>query len=62
MVGNDLPSGVCERGGRVAYLLGLPVAAENNEILVFEVEQDEVSDDLVLPGSEPGRVVAPARR
>jgi hypothetical protein len=45
----------------VAYLLGLPVEADSPDILVFEVDPNEVSDDLVLASPEPGKVVARAQ-
>jgi NTP-dependent ternary system trypsin peptidase co-occuring protein len=45
----------------VAYLLGLPVEAGSKDILVFEVEDSEVSDDLVLASPEPGKVADRAR-
>jgi hypothetical protein len=43
-------------GGFVAYLLGLPVEADSKDVLVFEVDRTEVSDDLVLASREPGTV------
>jgi Trypsin-co-occurring domain 1 len=42
----------------VAYLLGL---ADGDEVLVFEVDRSEVSDDLVLASAEPGKVADRAR-
>jgi hypothetical protein len=45
----------------VAYLLGLPVAADSNDILIFEVDPSDVSDELVLASPEPGKVVARAQ-
>lgn len=44
----------------MAYLLGLPVDAADDELLVFEVDRSEVSDDLVLASPGPGQVVAKA--
>jgi hypothetical protein len=38
----------------VAYLVGMPVEANNSDILVFEVDRSEISDDLVLASPEPG--------
>jgi NTP-dependent ternary system trypsin peptidase co-occuring protein len=38
------------------YLLGLPVGADGDEVLVFEVDRSEVPDDLVLASREPGKV------
>jgi hypothetical protein len=48
--------GARERGGFVAYLLGLPVEADSKDVLVFEVDRTEVSDDLVLASNESGTV------
>ena len=48
------------RGGLVAILVGVPVEAGNDEILVVEVDPGEVSGDLVL-ASEPGKVAARAQ-
>jgi Trypsin-co-occurring domain 1 len=49
-------------GKAMAYLLGLPVGANGNEVLVFEVDPSEVSDDLVLAAPpEPGQIVAKAQ-
>jgi hypothetical protein len=45
----------------MTYLLGLPVDATGEEVLVFEVDRSEVSDDLVLASPEPGQVVAKAQ-
>jgi Trypsin-co-occurring domain 1 len=45
----------------VAYLLGLPVEADSNDILVCEVDRTEVPDGLVLAAPEPGRVAARAQ-
>jgi hypothetical protein len=45
----------------VTYLLGLPVEAGSNDVLVFEVDRDQVSDNLVLASPEPGKVVAQAQ-
>jgi len=44
----------------VAFLVGLPVEAGSDEILVVEVDRSEISDDLVL-ASEPGKVIARAQ-
>jgi hypothetical protein len=48
-------------GKTMAYLLGLPVDAANDEVLIFEVDRSEVSDDLVLASPEPGQVAAKAQ-
>jgi hypothetical protein len=40
----------------VAYLLGLPVGADGDDVLVFEVDRSEVSDELVLASEWPGKV------
>lgn len=46
----------------MAYLLGLPISADGNEVLVFEVDRSEVSDDLVLAAApEPGQIAAKAQ-
>lgn len=45
----------------MTYLLGLPVDdTASDEILVFEVDPQEVSNDLVLASLEPGHLVARA--
>jgi hypothetical protein len=41
----------------MTYLLGLPVDSVGDELVVFEVDPREVSDDLVLASPEPGQVV-----
>ncbi|MGD0704571.1 MAG: CU044_2847 family protein [Trebonia sp.] len=38
----------------MAYLIGMPVASGNPDVLVFEVDRDEISDDLVLASPSPG--------
>jgi hypothetical protein len=48
-------------GGVVTYLLGLQVEADSNDVLVFEVDREEVADDLVLASPEPGKVAARAQ-
>jgi hypothetical protein len=45
----------------VVYLLGLPVEAGSDEVLVFEVDRGEVADDLVLASPQPGKVAARAQ-
>lgn len=45
----------------MAILIGMPVEAGSNDILVFEVDPSEVSEDLVLASLEPGKVVARAQ-
>lgn len=44
----------------MGYLLGLPVDPASDELLVFEVDRNEIPDDLVLASPEPGQVVAKA--
>lgn len=44
----------------MAFLVGLPVEAGSEEILVVEVDRAEISDDLVL-ASEAGKVMARAQ-
>jgi hypothetical protein len=44
-----------------SYLLGLPVDTAGDEVLVFEVDHSEVSDDLVLASPKPGQLVAKAQ-
>jgi hypothetical protein len=41
-------------------LLALRVEAGNDEVIVFEVDGDEVTDDLVLATPHPGEVIARA--
>lgn len=45
----------------MTYLLGLPVEAGSNDILVVEVDREELPDDLALAALEPGNVVAQAQ-
>lgn len=45
----------------MAYLLGLPVSADSQDVLVVEVDRSEVSDGLVLASAEPGKVTDRAR-
>jgi NTP-dependent ternary system trypsin peptidase co-occuring protein len=45
----------------MTYLLGLPTEANSDDVLVFEVDRAEVSDDLVLASSEPDKAVDRAR-
>ena len=45
----------------MAYLLGLPVEAGSKDVLVFEVDRNEVSGDLVLASPEPGKIADRAR-
>ena len=44
----------------MVFLVGLPVEAGSEEMLVVEVDRSEISDDLVL-ASEPGKVIARAQ-
>jgi hypothetical protein len=45
----------------MAYLLGLPVEADSDDVLVFEVDRSEVSGDLVLASTDPDKVADRAR-
>ena len=45
----------------MAYLLAVPVGADGDEVLVFEVDRSEASDDLVLASEWPGKVADRAR-
>lgn len=45
----------------MAYLLSMPVEANSDDFLVFEVDRSEVSDDLVLASPEPGQIAARAQ-
>ena len=45
----------------MTYLLGLPVMAGTDDLLVFEVDQSEVADDLVLASPQPGEIAARAQ-
>jgi Trypsin-co-occurring domain 1 len=45
----------------LTYLLGLPVEADSNDVIVFEVDRGEVPDDLVLASPKPGKVAARAQ-
>jgi len=45
----------------VGFLLGLPVGAGSDDVLVVEVDRGEVSGDLVLASPEPGEVAARAQ-
>lgn len=45
----------------MAYLIGLPVESGSDDILVFEVDRGEVSDDLVLASPQPGQIAARAQ-
>jgi hypothetical protein len=45
----------------MAYLLGLPVETDSDDVLVFEVDRTEVSGDLVLASTDPGKVADRAR-
>ena len=44
----------------MTYLLGMQVEADDPDIVVFEVDPSDVSDDLVLASLEPGKVAASA--
>lgn len=45
----------------MAYLLALPAGADGDDVLIFEVDRSEVSDDLVLASADPGKVADRAR-
>lgn len=45
----------------MGFLLGLPVEAGSEDVLVVEVDRGEVSGDLVLASAEPGEVAARAQ-
>jgi hypothetical protein len=45
----------------MAYMLSLPIAADSEDVLIFEVDGDEVSRDLVLASPDPGKVADRAR-
>lgn len=45
----------------MTYLLGVPVAPGDDDVLVFEVDRNQVSDDLVLASSDPGTISDRAR-
>jgi hypothetical protein len=47
-------------GGLVGFLLGLPVEAGSEDLLVVEVDRSEVPGDLVL-AADPGEVAARAQ-
>jgi hypothetical protein len=45
----------------VAYLLGAPVSGEGHDVVVFEVDRSEVSEDLVLASPDLDKVADRAR-
>jgi hypothetical protein len=45
----------------MTYLLSVPVAPGDDDVLVFEVDRDQVSDDLVLASDDPGKISDRAR-
>jgi len=45
----------------MAYLLGAPVEAGSEELLVFEVDRNEVPGDLVLASLDPAKAVDRAK-
>lgn len=45
----------------MGYLLTVPVEVGSEETLVFEVDRGEVSEDLVLASTDPGKVADRAR-
>lgn len=45
----------------MGFLLGLPVEAGSEDVLVVEVDRGEVSEDLVLASPEPGEIAARAQ-
>lgn len=45
----------------MAYLLTVPIGSDTDDVLVFEVDRSELSDDLVLASSDVGKVADRAR-
>jgi hypothetical protein len=45
----------------MTYQLAVPLSPGSNDAVVFEVDDDEVPDDLVLASDDPGRVADRAR-
>jgi Trypsin-co-occurring domain 1 len=45
----------------MTYLLGVPLEQSGTEFAVFEVDQSEVGDDLVLASPDPERIADRAR-
>jgi hypothetical protein len=45
----------------MSYLLGFPVAPGDSEVLIFEVDRAEVSEDLVLASPDIGKAADRAR-
>ncbi len=45
----------------MGYLLAVPVAQDSDDVLLFEVDRSDVSDDLVLASNEGGLVADRAR-
>lgn len=45
----------------MAYLLGVPVSGEGHDVVVFEVDRSEVSEDLVLASQDLDKVTDRAR-
>jgi hypothetical protein len=43
------------------YLLGVPVSTDGNDVVVFEVDRSEVSEDLVLASPDLAKVADRAR-
>lgn len=45
----------------MGFLLGLPLEADGEDVLVVEVDRGEISEGLVLASPEPGEVAARAQ-
>jgi hypothetical protein len=45
----------------MTYLLGVPVEAGSDDFLVFEVDRNNVSSDVVLASPDPGNTMARAQ-
>ena len=45
----------------MAYLVGMQLGADSDDVLIFEADPSEVSGDLVLASTDPGKVAERAR-
>ena len=45
----------------MTYQLAVPLSRSSDDVVVFEVDDQEVPDDLVLASDDPGRAAARAR-
>jgi hypothetical protein len=45
----------------MAYLLGVPVSPDSDDVAVFEVESSEVHGELILASDEPDKMADRAR-